>query len=408
MQELSEISKIGLGTYRMSLRNPEHIQSLKYALDNGINLIDTASNYQLGNSEKLIGKVLDKKERKSAFIISKAGYVQGEDIIKFSNILNSSRTIRINNSFLYSIAPEFLEAQVYASLKRLNTDYLDGFLIHNPEHYFDVENKNQKLLNEHIGEACMFLESLVKKGTIKQYGISSNILAKKTIDLSKIANNYNNFPNFKLLQFPFNLIENEASLKINGSETLIDFCKKNKITTFGNRPLNTSYNSKVIRLADYSDDIISVDFKKEELLFDRFLDLIQKQLLKFGEKSKLEDFSPIKFFIVNRMNIANPEAVHRAIDSHLLPFVGQLQFSDNMINDIIKELREYWLLYSKRNITQRAYQLRNSLVSSKIINESDKRNLSIIACEKYIESGINHVLVGMRKKKYIDDLLPLV
>ncbi|WP_077399128.1 aldo/keto reductase [Cellulophaga omnivescoria] len=407
MINFNEISKIGIGTYRMTYESQEHINALQYAIESGVNLIDTASNYQFGNSEKLIGDLLKRTKRDKTFIITKAGYINGNDINRFSRILNSLRTIKVNNNFLYSIEPSFLEAQITASLKRLNTDYIDGFLIHNPEHYFDVENHNQKHIYEHLIESCTFLETLVDKGVIRYYGISSNILPTRGIDLKKIINDDNDFPNFKLTQFPYNLVENEANEK-NGDESLIDFCKKKAIKTFANRPLNTTYNGKVLRLADYSDEFINVNFETEEVLFNEFLFLIKKQLDKFGETSNPEDFVPIKFFINNRKNIANPEAVNKALNSHLLPFIEQLQFTEERIKKILNELLNYWILYSKKSITDRSLEMKNTLINKGVLIKNDKRDLSLLACESYLKDDINHVLVGMRNKKYVDNLLSLV
>ena len=407
MINFNKLSKIGLGTYRMTITNKEHINSLQYAIDNGVNLIDTASNYQFGNSEKLIGSILDESTRKKVFILTKAGYIQGSDVNTFSRILNTPRTVKINDNFLYSIEPSFLEAQILASLKRLNTDYLDGFLIHNPEHYFDIKNKNQQHIYDHLIEACTFLETLVDKGVIRYYGVSSNKLPTNGIDMRKIVNENDNFSNLKLAQFPYNLVENDASKKVNG-ESLIDFCIKNGLKTFANRPINTTYQGRVLRLADYSNEFVNIDFEKEQILFEEFLSLIKRQLEKFGETSKPDDFAPIKFFIENRTNIANPEAVNKAVNSHLLPFIEQLQFIDGKIKTILTELLNYWVLYSKKSMTERSLELKITLQNKSLFIKDDTRDISLIACENYLKNGINHVLVGMRNKKYVDNLLSLV
>lgn len=401
MIEINKMSNLGLGTYRMDINNTEHKKTTSYALENGINLIDTASNYQFGNSERLIGSVLDKKKRKGTFIISKAGYINGDDIHRFSENLKNSRSIKINDNFYYSIEPDFIEKQIINSLKRLNTDYLDGFLIHNPEHYFDVENENQKHIYSHLNEACFFLEDLVKKGIIRYYGISSNVLPTNGIDLKKVLGG-NNLPNFKLAQFPYNLIENEASKRIN-KESLIDFCKNKDIKTFANRPLNTKYNNKVLRLANYSDELLDVNFDKENSLFESFLSIIKSQLHKFGENSEPSDFTPIKFFINNRKIIANPEAVMKAVNSYLLPFMNQLQFSkNNEVFVILKSLIDYWVLYSKMDISKRSEKLKREL------NINDSRDISLVSCENYLKDGIDHVLVGMRKEQYVKKLKSLL
>jgi aryl-alcohol dehydrogenase-like predicted oxidoreductase len=405
MINLHELSKVGIGAYRMTSANTEHTAALEYALEKGINLIDTASNYQFGNSEKLIGDTI-KNIRKNIFLISKAGYIQGSDIHTYSSSLNNSKTTKINDKFYYSIDTSFLKKQVEASLNRLNTDYLDGFLIHNPEHYFDVKKENKEYIYSHIEEACVFLEGLVAEGLIRYYGISSNVLPQGVIDLKKIVEN-NCFINFRLVQFPYNLVENQATSK-KANESLVDFCKTRGIKTFGNRPLNTKHDNKVLRLADYSDEYLNINFKEEEALFEDFLSKIKNQLQKYGEVSPLESFTPIQFFILNRKKIANPEAVSRAVKSHLLPFVKMLKFSDSSIEKTIIKLSEYWVLYSKKYITERSKELKEKLKLDGIIKNNDSRKISVIACENYLSNGIDHVLVGMRKKKYVDDLLSLV
>ena len=52
------ISQVGFGSYRVTLGNKTHEQALRQALQSGINLIDTSSNYGDGNAERLIGRVL--------------------------------------------------------------------------------------------------------------------------------------------------------------------------------------------------------------------------------------------------------------------------------------------------------------------------------------------------------------
>jgi aryl-alcohol dehydrogenase-like predicted oxidoreductase len=73
MVQLSELSKIGFGGYRISSNSKENESALHYAIQCGCNLIDTASNYGNGESEKLIGKVLQKIPNNKVFVITKAG-----------------------------------------------------------------------------------------------------------------------------------------------------------------------------------------------------------------------------------------------------------------------------------------------------------------------------------------------
>ena len=52
------VSEAGLGMYRMSHQNQNHRDAFKQALNNGINVIDTSSNYMDGDSETLVGNEL--------------------------------------------------------------------------------------------------------------------------------------------------------------------------------------------------------------------------------------------------------------------------------------------------------------------------------------------------------------
>jgi len=52
------MSTFAFGTYRITDESPLHIEALKEAVDAGIDLIDTSTNYTDGGAERAIGKVL--------------------------------------------------------------------------------------------------------------------------------------------------------------------------------------------------------------------------------------------------------------------------------------------------------------------------------------------------------------
>lgn len=217
-------------------------------------------------------------------------------------------------------------------------------------------------------------------------------------------NERENFPHFKLLQFPHNLVENGATI-VSKNESLLDFCKKNAILTFANRPLTTTFDKKVLRIADYSNELSTIDFKKEQSLFDDFISTVSNRLKDFDPDAKPTDFTTLKILLNKRKEMANPEAVDKIVYEHLVPFVYQLQFNDQeKIIGTVKELSSYWKAYSKALITQRAGILKEQLISKGKLNKTDKRDLSLIACDKYLKEGINHVIVGMRKREYVDKL----
>ena len=54
-----QVSQAGFGSYRIDVRSNDHIKAFRKAILSGINIIDTSSNYTNGNSERLIGSVLN-------------------------------------------------------------------------------------------------------------------------------------------------------------------------------------------------------------------------------------------------------------------------------------------------------------------------------------------------------------
>ena len=142
-----EVSEVGFGAWQLgnesdwgSMADEEAIALVHEALDAGCNFFDTAPNYGLGKSEELLGKAL-KGKRDQVVISSKCGH-HTDDVQSFE--------------------PERLLESVEGSLKRLNTDYLDSLLLHNPPLSALDQNSPQ----------FKVLEKLKKEGKIRAYGAS--------------------------------------------------------------------------------------------------------------------------------------------------------------------------------------------------------------------------------------------
>src|SRR4051794_751667 len=76
------VSSLGFGGYRIGRSDPGHRAALRAALAGGVNLIDTSSNYMLGDSERLIGEVLAEGAipRDALVVVTKIGYLQGPNL----------------------------------------------------------------------------------------------------------------------------------------------------------------------------------------------------------------------------------------------------------------------------------------------------------------------------------------
>src|SRR6478609_4940516 len=136
-----KVSEIGFGTWTLGLdwwgkklEEDESIKMLKHAYDLGINFYETADMYGKGKSEKILSKAF-KDMRNDVIYSTKWGYD------------------------MYNV--DFLSFALNESMKRLETDFIDVYSLHNPKMN---AIKNDGLFDE--------LDNLVKTGKIKSHGIA--------------------------------------------------------------------------------------------------------------------------------------------------------------------------------------------------------------------------------------------
>jgi aryl-alcohol dehydrogenase-like predicted oxidoreductase len=153
-----KVSVVGLGCNNFGMRIDQAAtdQVVAKALDLGITLFDTADAYgNKGGSETMLGKALGTR-RKDIVLATKFGLPMGEgDLMK-----GASRRYIVN--------------AVEASLKRLNTDYIDLYQIHFP----DPETP--------IDETLAALDDLIEAGKVRYIG-SSNFAGWQLADAWYIA-----------------------------------------------------------------------------------------------------------------------------------------------------------------------------------------------------------------------------
>lgn len=142
-----KISTLGLGCMRLPILdgNLAKIDEkkasalLNFAIDSGINYLDTAYNYHQGMSEVFIGKALSKSQREKVFLATKSPVWLVEKHEDFGRILDEQ-------------------------LERLQTDHIDFYLLHSLH-----KKAWEKILKLDVFH---FLEEAQRQGKIKNIGFS--------------------------------------------------------------------------------------------------------------------------------------------------------------------------------------------------------------------------------------------
>jgi aryl-alcohol dehydrogenase-like predicted oxidoreductase len=418
------MSKLGFGTYRMSVRSKEHRESLELALQNGLSLIDTSSNYTNGDSELLIGEILSQLERKKhPIIVTKAGYIQGKILESVLKQDSYQEIIDVADNLKHCIHPSFLDAQINQSLERLKVPFIDYFLLHNPEYYFKLEGANQTEYYRRIKEAFLFLEKKVSEGLIKNYGISSNHFTlplnhPEVTNLSKILELTKEIDakHFQMIQFPFNLIEIGALEKFGeyGDLSLLELAQLNQLKTVINRPLNAFIQNKLVRLATYDDQINKLDKEKALEQFDLCLSLLHEKWNEAVDDNVTTDDFKSMDLVVQLKDIWNqlptPDAVDQVYHAHFFPFIAKVWGRDLSPEEAAPffKLFEYSHLFSRLHMTNKANDFRNQAEQVGLMEIEKEKSFSIKTIETYLDYGFDYVLVGMKKPEYVNQLKHLL
>ena len=448
------VSAAGFGCYRVDAEIEQHRQALHLAIDNGINIFDTSSNYTNGFSEECVGDVLNQKiidseiKRENVVVITKGGYIQGEDYIEVQAQKKEGKAfpeiVEYSKGLDHCIHPKFLETQLARSLDRLLLETIDIYLLHNPEYYLNYCKLNNVALadarNEYyrrIKEAFIYLESEVDKGRIQYYGVSSNtfIEPNESYDytsysmLIEIAKSISPNHHFKLIQCPFNLLENEASKIKNQSnnQTLFEACKTNNTAVLINRPFNAiTPNQQFIRLTEFwpEDELSSLeiqDIVNQLMAFENSWENLN--LEKQVDKETLQEIQA--FFTIgselhkNWPTFEGYEYWKEALSQYIVPRIeyGMSLITSNnellesqqawieeylsILNNLIAEVSNYYKSLS----ASRSQRLKAQLLFS--LNQSNNHSsLSQLTLQCYYNiPAISSVLVGMRQVDYVNDVI---
>ena len=167
--------------------------ALQRAYDFGVNFYDTAPLYGYGHSEKLIGKTLSHL-RQHIILSSKVGYLDFKGNQDFS--------------------AQHIRKSLEKSLRRLKTDYLDVFQLHDPP----IEKLHQE---SHIFET---MQALKDEGQIRAIGISTRSPCEDIIAIEKFE--------IDSIQLNFSLVDQR--IIENG---VLEKCQVKNVGVFAKTPL---------------------------------------------------------------------------------------------------------------------------------------------------------------------------
>lgn len=190
-----ELPVLGFGTWTMggkleadTTHDAADIRAIRHALHAGITHIDTAELYGAGHAEELVGEALKTYDRKKYFITSKVSAVN----LHYTDVLASCSD----------------------SLKRLQTDYIDLYLIHAPNDEVPIQ------------ETLKALDELKAKGLIKHIGVS-NFTTRRLQEAQKYTKNP-----IVVNQVFYNLIYRQPE-----RDGLLKYCQREDIMIVAFRPV---------------------------------------------------------------------------------------------------------------------------------------------------------------------------
>lgn len=244
-----EATRIGIGTWAIGgwmwggTDEQESVKTLRSALDKGLNLIDTAPVYGFGTSEKIVGKALKEHgRRENIILVTKVG-------------LDWKGQMPFRNS-----SKERINKEIDDSLKRLDTDYIDVYMIHWPDHNVPFE------------ETAEAMQKLVDAGKIKSIAVS-NYSPEQMDQFRKVAP-------IHVCEPPYNIFEREIE------EDVLPYCQAEDIKTLTYGALCRGLLSgKMSSDRKFEgDDLRKMDPKFKAGRFEQYLDAAQ-QLDQFAREN---------------------------------------------------------------------------------------------------------------------------
>lgn len=140
------VSELSLGCMSLGTDKNKAKKMIDIAIEHGINHLDTADLYDYGENEKIIGEAIN---------------LRRDEVILTTKVGNHFDRSKKKKDWFWDPSKEYIVSAVKESLMRLQTDYIDIYLLHGGT------------IEDPIDEVIDTMEGLKRAGYIRTYGISS-------------------------------------------------------------------------------------------------------------------------------------------------------------------------------------------------------------------------------------------
>lgn len=229
------LSSVGIGTYLgepTPAQDDQYRESVAFAIAHGINVIDSAVNYRHQRSERAVGAALQavvasgKAARDELFICTKGGFLSfdGQEQADaaayfYEKVIHSGLAQEEDVAMgCHVMTPDYLHAQITASLGNLGLECIDLYYLHNPETQMEAFGPGE--FYARLEKAFVALEEEAGRGRIRMYGTAtwnayrvpanspSAVSLQEVLRIARKVGGQNH--HFRAVQFPFNLAMLEA------------------------------------------------------------------------------------------------------------------------------------------------------------------------------------------------------
>src|SRR5262245_35911993 len=237
------MSSIGLGSYLGGVdewTDAAYRSAVKYAVELGCNVFDTAANYRCQRSERNIGDALadlfaqGAAARDEVVVSTKGGYIpfdgkppgSRQEMIAYIEETFIKPGVCKWDDFVQSshcMTPGYIAHQLDQSLRNLKLECVDVYYLHNPESQLAEVSRDE--FYRRLRAAFEFLETAVADGRVSFYGTATwngyraAPDSPEALSLERVAATAREVAgdghHFKVVQLPFNLAMTEAFTNVN-------------------------------------------------------------------------------------------------------------------------------------------------------------------------------------------------